>query len=113
MWGINKFADSPHFMFPSSVFHTYLYNDKSERIEVFHMEQVQVLINAPEKAERLCHILSECEGSFDLAKGSYIVDGKSIIGIYTMDLSSPLTLTIHDESENVVERIREFVITSK
>ncbi len=77
------------------------------------MKQVKVLINAPEKAERLCNILSRYQGAFDLAKGNYVVDGKSIIGIYTMDLSEPLTLSIHDETEMVIEDIQEFVISGR
>lgn len=74
------------------------------------MQQVKVLINAPEKARRLCHILSGYNGNFDLGKGSYTVDGKSIIGICTMDLSSPLTLTIYDETEDVMDQIAEFLV---
>ncbi len=74
------------------------------------MTQVQVLINAPEKAERLCNILSRYDGSFDLAKGSYSVDGKSILGVCTMDLSAPLTLSIYGEPEPVMEEIRDFVV---
>lgn len=74
------------------------------------MTQVQVLIDAPEKARKLCNILSHYNGPFDLAKGNYSVDGKSILGICTMDLSQPLTLSIYDEKEPVMEEIREFVI---
>ena len=73
------------------------------------MKQVQVLINTPEKAERLCHILGGFYGPFDLARGSYTVDGKSILGIYSMDLSAPLTLTIYNESEPVIEHLDEFL----
>lgn len=53
--------------------------------EDFVLKQVEVLIDAPEKAKKLCHILSGHKGAFDLAKGRYTVDGKSIIGICTMD----------------------------
>ena len=74
------------------------------------MTQVQVLINAPEKAEKLCGILSGYRGTFDLSKGSYCVDGKSILGICTMDLSAPLTLWIHADSEPVLSAIRDFVV---
>lgn len=74
------------------------------------MKKVNVLINAPDKAEKLCNILSNYCGPFDLGKGNYCVDGKSILGICTMDLTSPLTLTIYDETEPVIEKIREFVI---
>ena len=70
-------------------------------------------IDAPEKAKKLCHILSGHKGAFDLAKGRYIVDGKSIIGVCTMDLSTPLTLTIHEEDDTVLEEIREFVVKAR
>lgn len=74
------------------------------------MTQVEVLINAPEKAQRLCNILSRYYGPFDLGKGSYCVDGKSILGIYTMDLSEPLTLSIYSEEDAVLNAVRDFVI---
>ena len=53
------------------------------------MKQVEVLLNAPERALRFC---------------------KSILGICTMDLTVPLTLSIYDETENVLEKIREFLV---
>lgn len=74
------------------------------------MKKVEVLINAPEKAEKLCHILSDYRGPFDLGKGNYSVDGKSILGVCTMDLSKPLTLTIYDETEPVIDEIQEFIL---
>lgn len=40
--------------------------------EDFVLKQVEVLIDAPEKAKKLCHILSGHKGAFDLAKGRYI-----------------------------------------
>lgn len=74
------------------------------------MKKIDVLIDAPEKAVKLCKILSSHRSSFDLAKGSYTVDAKSILGIYTMDLSTTLTLTIYDEQDFAEEEIREFVV---
>lgn len=74
------------------------------------MKQVKVLIDAPEKAQKLCSILSRYYGPFDIAKGNYTVDGKSILGICTMDLSEPLTLSIYNETESVMEEIQEFVV---
>ena len=74
------------------------------------MKQVEVLLNAPERALRSPAISYACEGRFDLRRGSYTVDGKSILGICTMDLTVPLTLSIYDETENVLEKIREFLV---
>ena len=66
--------------------------------------------SAAECAGARTKILSACEGPFDLGRGSYTVDGKSILGICTMDLTVPLTLSIYDETENVLEKIREFLV---
>ena len=73
------------------------------------MTQVQVLINAPEKAERLCNILGHYRGPFDLTRGNRCVDGKSILGVYAMDLSAPLTLSIYNDEEPVIREIQEFI----
>ena len=81
-----------------------------KRNRMVFVKQVEVLLNAPERALRFCNILSACEGPFDLGRGSYTVDGKSILGICTMDLTVPLTLSIYDETENWLEKIREFLV---
>lgn len=78
--------------------------------EEHFMRKIDVLINAPEKAVRLCEILSSHNSAFDLAKGSYTVDGKSILGICSMDLSVPLTLTVYDEQDFAEDEIREFMV---
>ena len=66
---------------------------------------------ADEQAQGFCKELIHLEEN--LAKGRYTVDGKSIIGICTMDLSKPLTLTIHEEDDTVMEEIREFVVKGR
>lgn len=51
-------------------------------------------------------------GDFDLGSGRYIVDARSIMGIFSLDLSKPISLTINsDNEEEVVEAIREFIAT--
>ena len=75
------------------------------------VKQVEVLLNAPERALRFCNILSACEGPFDLGRGSYTVDGKSILGIFSLDLSKPITLEVYaDNCDDLMEEIKPFVI---
>ena len=38
-------------------------------------------------------------GDLDLVGGRYIVDAKSIMGIFSLDLSQSLRLDIHDETQ--------------
>ena len=44
------------------------------------------------------------EGDIDLASGRYVVDGKSIMGIFSLDLSQPIQMTVHSEDTAALEK---------
>lgn len=44
---------------------------------------------------------NEFDGTVDLASGKYIVDGKSIMGIFSLDLSKPIELTAEGSDVSV------------
>ena len=46
----------------------------------------------------------------DLSLGKYTVDGKSIMGIFSLDLSRDIELTIHSDSEDFLNEIRRFIV---
>ena len=47
----------------------------------------------------------------DLAQGRYIVDAKSIMGIFALDILSPVTVQAHTNDASVFfERIKEYII---
>lgn len=46
-------------------------------------------------ANMIAHFKSE----IDLSSGRYIVNAKSIMGIFSLDLTRPLTLTVHGNEE--------------
>ena len=47
---------------------------------------------------KLVNILVGFDGDVDLESGRYKVDGKSILGIFSLDLLSPITLVAHTEN---------------
>ena len=47
------------------------------------------------------------ESDIDLIKGRYIIDAKSTIGIFTLDLSSPVDVIIHSDNEDEIKRFNE------
>ena len=47
------------------------------------------------------------ESDIDLVKGRYIIDAKSTIGIFTLDLSSPVDVVIHSDDEDEIKRFNE------
>ncbi|HIV17395.1 MAG TPA: HPr family phosphocarrier protein, partial [Candidatus Alectryocaccobium stercorigallinarum] len=38
---------------------------------------------------------------FDLVSGRYVIDAKSIMGIFSLDLSNPIDLNIHAEGKDL------------
>ena len=46
----------------------------------------------------------------DLSLGKYTVDGKSIMGIFSLDLSRDIELTVHSESEEFLSEISRFIV---
>ena len=47
----------------------------------------------------------------DLSSGRYVVDAKSIMGIFSLELQKPINIEIHaDESEDLVSELNPFRI---
>ena len=46
-------------------------------------------------------------GDVTLTSGRYVVDGKSIMGIFSLDLSKPIEVVIDSENENEINRFIE------
>ena len=49
--------------------------------------------------------LTKFDVDFDLVSGRYVIDAKSIMGIFSLDLSKPIDLNIHAEAESSINEI--------
>ncbi|MCL2399276.1 MAG: HPr family phosphocarrier protein [Defluviitaleaceae bacterium] len=67
------------------------------------MKSIKIYLDTIDKVKGFVNVVSVCDGDFDLSSGRYVVDAKSIMGIFSLDLSKTLTLNIH--SEEVADRI--------
>ncbi|MBR1833686.1 MAG: HPr family phosphocarrier protein [Ruminiclostridium sp.] len=46
----------------------------------------------------------------DLSLGKYTVDGKSIMGIFSLDLSREIEMTIHSDKTDFLEDVAEHIV---
>ena len=77
------------------------------------MTIVKVNINTIEKVKSFVNDLVKFDYDFDLVSGRYVVDAKSIMGIFSMDLSRPIQLNIHvdgDKAEDVLVALDKYII---
>ncbi len=76
------------------------------------MKTVQISLNSIDKVKSFVNEISKFDNDFDLVSGRYVIDAKSIMGIFSLDLSKPINLNIHaDENMNaILETIKPYVI---
>lgn len=71
------------------------------------MKTVQISLNSIDKVKSFVNDIAKFEYDFDLVSGRYVVDAKSIMGIFSLDLAKPLDLNIH--TEEGVDEVMQFL----
>ena len=66
------------------------------------MKTIQISLNSIDKVKAFVNDITRFDNDFDLVSGRYVIDAKSIMGIFSLDLSKPIDLSIHAE-ENLNE----------
>lgn len=61
------------------------------------MVTVKISLNSIDKVKSFVNDLTKFDSDFDLVSGRYVIDAKSIMGIFSLDLSKPIDLNIHEE----------------
>lgn len=59
------------------------------------MKTVKISLNSIDKVKAFVNEISKFGCDFDLVSGRYVIDAKSIMGIFSLDLSKPIDLNIH------------------
>ena len=59
------------------------------------MKTVQISLNSIDKVKSFVNEITKYDNDFDLVSGRYVIDAKSIMGIFSLDLSKPIDLNIH------------------
>lgn len=76
------------------------------------MKTIKVSLNSIDKVKVFVNLIAKYDSDFDLISGRYVIDAKSIMGIFSLDLSKPIELTIHDEAvvQEVSDSLRNFIL---
>ena len=76
------------------------------------MKTVQISLNSIDKVKSFVNDITKFDYDFDLVSGRYVIDAKSIMGIFSLDLSKPIDLNIHaeDNAEEVLNVLKPYLI---
>ena len=77
------------------------------------MKTVQISLNSIDNVKAFVNTVTQFDYDFDLISGRYTIDAKSIMGIFSLDLSKPIDLAIHVESDeaDILEALAPYLVT--
>ena len=67
------------------------------------MKTVQISLNSIDKVKSFVNDITKFDYDFDLVSGRYVIDAKSIMGIFSLDLSKSIDLNIHTDGKQLEE----------
>ena len=76
------------------------------------MKTVQISLNSIDKVKSFVNEITKYDNDFDLVSGRYVIDAKSIMGIFSLDLSKPIDLNIHADSnlDDILAALDSYII---
>ena len=63
------------------------------------MKTVTINLGSIDKVKSFVNDITKFDSDCDLVSGRYVIDAKSIMGIFSLDLSKPIDLNIHSETD--------------
>ena len=75
------------------------------------MKTVKISLNSIDKVKAFVNDVTKFDSDFDLVSGRYVIDAKSIMGIFSLDLSKPIDLNIHNDAN--MDSIIDVILLSK
>lgn len=74
------------------------------------MKSVTISLRMAENVKEFVNIVNKYDYDIDLRSGRFVVDAKSILGIFSLDLSKPVTLEIHnDKCDDLLAELKPFI----
>ena len=75
------------------------------------MKSVNIKLNLMTDGAKFVQIVGAYPYDMDLRSGRHVVDAKSILGIFSLDLSKPITLEVYsDHCDDLMEELKPFIV---
>ena len=77
------------------------------------MKTVKISLNSIDKVKTFVNEINRFEAEFDLVSGRYVIDAKSIMGIFSLDISKPIDLNIHtdgDQLDKILASLESYLV---
>ena len=78
---------------------------------MFFMKTFNIMLNSIIDVKEFVNIVNKCPYDIDLSSSRYVVDAKSIMGIFSLDLSKPIKVDVHsDDCDELMAELKKYMI---
>ena len=75
------------------------------------MKQVNIKLSLAENVKTFVNMVNRYPYDMDLRAGRHVVDAKSILGIFSLDLSKPVTVEVYNDScDDLMAELKPFIL---
>ena len=75
------------------------------------MKTFNIVLKSINDVKDFVNFVNKYDFDVDLTSGRYVVDAKSIMGIFSLDLSKPIKVDVHaDDCDKFCDEIKNFVV---
>jgi phosphotransferase system HPr-like phosphotransfer protein len=76
------------------------------------MKTVKISLNSIDKVKAFVNEVTKFDAEFDLVSGRYVIDAKSIMGIFSIDISKPIVLIAQtDDADSLLKALSDYIVS--
>ncbi len=75
------------------------------------MKSVKIELGMAESVKKFVNVVNKYPYEIDLRSGRFLIDEKSLLGIFSLDLSKPVIMEVHDDNcDDLLANLKEFIV---
>lgn len=74
------------------------------------MRQVTIRLASPDQVQLFVKTLTTLNGDFEIISGRHILDARSLMGFFSLDLSSPISLKVYNDCPENLDALAPYLI---
>ncbi len=75
------------------------------------MKEIKIKLSSVQDIREFVNVIILADYDVDLVQGRYVIDAKSIMGIFSLDLLSPISLVAHTENADAIfAKLDKFIV---
>lgn len=77
------------------------------------MQEVYVSLPTAERVQSFVETITPLDGDFELISGKYVLDARSLMGIFSLNLSQPILLKVYNATKSNMDVLQPFITSQK